>query len=862
MDPTLLKVTIAALLHDIGKFADRTALEVSDQYMLDHADLYQPFNKKIGRHTHPHAVYTAAFLERLKELLPPEFMARDWGEGEPLINLAAGHHRPEDNPLRWIVTEADRLSSGWERGPAEEGGEPEVDWRDYQKTRLSPILSQLSLKKEQLQQSDSLGYSLAELAPQSLFPQPLHKVTPPGREEAKEEYLQLFNSLKEHLGRLAHRQENLELWLEHFDSLLMVYTAMIPALRAGAVEASRDVSLYDHARTTAALAAALYLYHHQKDSLAVPAIQNSTEKKFLFISGDFYGIQDFIFSAGGDTRRYRAKLLRGRSFAVSLITELAADMVCRQIGLPFLSVVLNVAGKFTILAANTIEAHQAVREAEEEINRWLFGISLGENALGLAVREASPDDLLAGRFTNLWENIGKDLERKKLARLDLNRYGGAVPGYLDRFRVDPPLCQLCGKRPASHEVEGDRLIQQVKSACMVCRDHVFLGTNLVKRNRLAVVTTEADLRDPASHLREPILGRYQVAFAEGFMKSLAREGHLFKLWDTSPNPEGRLASEVTPRFINGYVPVYQAEDRYDERLQELEEELEPGDPKTLSHLAALALSPTDTPGEYQGLEALGILKADVDDLGLLMTCGLPESKFTMSRLATLSRQLHFFFCLHLPHLLMNDTRFQNVYTVFAGGDDLFLMGPWNRIIDLAREIRDQFAQYVGTNPEVHLSAGISLQKPHTPLDQLAHSAEEALREAKGVSEKKNRLALFGETVSWEDVGALTKVNETLEAWLEARWFTPAMLYRLNEFIRLAGQEKHLTQGGPVHLDDLDCLKWRSHLAYFTARNVARELKGEAREQAVREVHEKLALWLETFGGALRMPLWELLYERR
>lgn len=861
MDPTLLKVTIAAFLHDMGKFAGRTALGVSEQYMLDHADLYQPFNKKIGRHTHPHAVYTAAFLEILKDMLPPELLSRNWGEGEPLINLAAGHHRPEDNPLRWLVTEADRLSSGWERQSGEEGEEHEVDWRDYQKTRLSPILSQLSLKKDSPQQSDSLGYSLAELSPHTLFPQPLQQVTPPGREEAKEEYLKLFDRFKENLDQLAHRQENLELWLEHFDSLLMVYTAQLPALRAGAVEASRDVSLYDHARTTAALATALYQYHSQHSSLTVPAIQNTAEKKFLFISGDFYGIQDFIFSAGGETRRYRAKLLRGRSFAVSLITELAADMVCRRVGLPFLSVVLNIAGKFTILAANTAEVRNAVSEMEEAINGWLFDISLGENALGLAVRQASPDDLLVGRFANLWEQFGQDLERKKLARLDLNRYGGAVPGYLDQFQMDPPLCQLCGKRPASPEVEGDHLIQQVRSACKVCRDHVFLGTNLVKKARLAVTTTEADLRDPAHHLREPIFGRYQVGFAEGLMKNLARQGHLVKLWDISL-PEGKLAFEVTPRFINGYVPIYQAEDQHDGRLQDLEDGLVPGDPKTLSALAALARSPTDKPGEYQGLEALGILKADVDDLGLLMTCGLPERKFTLSRLATLSRQLHFFFCLYLPSLLANEARFQNVYTVFAGGDDLFLIGPWNRIIDLAREIQEKFAQYVGLNPEVHLSAGISLQKPHTPLDQLAFSAEEALQDAKGVDVNKNRLALFGESVAWEDMGALTKVKETLAAWVEDKWVSPVMLYRLNEFILLAGQEKRLTQGGPVHLDDLACLKWRSHLAYFTSRNVARERKGEAREQAVQEVHEKLALWLETFGGALRIPLWELLYERR
>jgi hypothetical protein len=647
MDPTLLKITAAALLHDIGKFADRAALGVSEQYMLNNADLYQPFQKKTARHTHPHAVYTAAFIETLKEMLPPEFNAQEWGDGESLINLAAGHHRPEENPLRWIVTEADRLSSGWERYKGELGEEEAaVDWGEYQKTRLAAILAELSIPKENngprkaSTPARHLGYALQELSPAIIFPRPLEEVSPADRQKAKGEYLQLFEGFKKNLGRLAHRLENLELWLEHFDSLLMIYTAMIPALRAGAVEASRDVSLYDHSRTTAALAAALYLYHRDHATLTVPVIQSSAEKKFLFISGDFYGTQDFIFSAGGETRRYRAKLLRGRSFAVSLISELAADLVCRKMGLPFLSLVLNAAGKFTILAPNTDGARQAVQEAEREINR------------------------LARTFTD---------------------------------------------RP-------------------------------------------------------------------------------------------------------------------------------------------------------EGLESLGVLQADVDNLGLLMTCGLPERQFTLSRLATLSRQLNAFFCLHLPHLLMTTDDFQDIYTVFAGGDDLFLIGPWNRIIPLARVIQEKFTAYVGGNPEVHLSAGITLKKAHTPIDQLARSTKEALDQAKGGD--KNSLNLFGETVPWAQVGDLLKIRETLAQWLANGWFTPVMLYRLNEFIRLAGEEKQLTAGRPVHLDDLACLKWRAHLAYFTARNVARDPKDGTREQAVREVHEQLALWLKTHGGALRLPLWDLLYERR
>jgi len=107
------------------------------------------------------------------------------------------------------------------------------------------------------------------------------------------------------------------------------------------------------------------------------------------------------------------------------------------------------------------------------------------------------------------------------------------------------------------------------------------------------------------------------------------------------------------------------------------------------------------------------------------------------------------------------------------------------------------------------------------------------------------------------------VKDTLEEWLEKGWLNNAMLYRLQEFIRWVSEEKRLTTSGRgIYLADMSCLKWRSHLAYASERNVAQSLKGEARQQAARQVQERAAYWLETYGGALKMPLWELLYDQR
>src|SRR5690606_30687902 len=100
------------------------------------------------------------------------------------------------------------------------------------------------------------------------------------------------------------------------------YTAHIPAATVGKVVP--DISLYDHSKTTAALATAIYAYHSECQTLEIDRIKDDKDPKFLLVTGDLYGIQDFIFAAGGSTGRASAKLLRGRSFSVSLIAELAA----------------------------------------------------------------------------------------------------------------------------------------------------------------------------------------------------------------------------------------------------------------------------------------------------------------------------------------------------------------------------------------------------------------------------------------------------------------------------------------------------------------------------------------------------------
>lgn len=865
MDDTTIKIAIAGFMHDIGKFAE-LGLQVSEDFLNGNAGLYQPFFE--GRHTHRHAVYTAAFIDHIEKLLPPVFNKAQWGLEDSFINLAAGHHLPQ-TPMQWLIAMADRINSGWDRKGFEEYNKA-VAWQDYQKTRLLSLFE--GLLKDNCKHA--CCYPLKPLSPVSIFPGLKKEIELDKAEAAREEYSALFVQFIFDLERLLHKNENVSLWFEHFDSLMMIYTSCIPAARAGKVHP--DVSLYDHSKGTSALATALYLYHREMGTLNVDAVRADDEKKFLIITGDFHGIQSFIFSEDGEAGRNRSKLLRGRSFAVSLFSELAADMLLKEIGLACTSVVLNAAGKFTIIAPNTPSAKKAVQSCEEAVNDWLMRISYGGLSMGFASIEASPLDFTSGRFSELWDRLVTIAERKKLSKIPLNKLG-VVSTYLDGFRNDlaHPLCPSCGRRPSEPILEGDEITGDRGSICRICRDHIFLGKHLVKESRLAITTTDAEIKGD-NKLMEPIFGRYQVSFMGGGLKDMARTGKLLKYYDIATDQDGTVARDVTTKFINGYVPIYTEDDLNDERYLEgagSEErklgrlEMEINAPRSFEHIACKAIN-NDGNGGYRGIQALGILKADVDELGYLMSCGIREDNFTISRLATLSRQLNMFFTLYLPHLLKSDKEngFSDVYTVFAGGDDLFLIGPWNTMIRLAAVLRERFAEYVCNNPGVHFSAGISLHKSHTPIARLAESAEASLEKSKSNKDaksgrSKDSVTIFSETMFWEEFLKLIEVRGRIEQWKKEGLVNNAMLYRLNEFIQMADRESDIRDAGEATLDDMECLKWRALFSYSTDRNVGKGLKDDLKEDAIREFSCS-AQWLEEYGSNLKIALWDVLYNNR
>ena len=848
MDETALKMAMAGFFHDIGKLADKDVLGLSQSDMGTLSKIYLPVHD--NHYFHSHAACTAAFIERVKDFLPEECNSPEWGGEDTLFDLASMHHNPK-TPLQWIVSVADCVANGWDIGSFLKYNEKPSD--NSSEKYLNPIFDQLKGLTEENVETEKMKmcYPLETFSPHSIFPVPINDDAPKTKDPFLGKYHLLYKSLFDNMSLLMHKTENKTLWFDHFESLMMHCSSLIPS--ANQIQNKADTPLYDHLKMVSALAVALYLYHNDKKTLDVEAIKNFEDKKILVINGDFQGIQKYIFEGYSPAKKYRSKILRGKSFTVSLFSELAADLLCHEIGLPATSVVLNAAGRFAVLAPNTKHTVAVVQTIEKTINDWLVKISCGETLLSLSSIEASCNDFLPGKFHVLWDKLDRVQEEKKYQTLDLNMHGGVAHDFINKdINGKIKICPVCAKRQAgitsAYYTEEDKLL------CSTCRDHIFWGTNLVKFRH------ENDIKENV--LFEPIFKRYQMELSNGHL-IVKLDGVVRKYWDLNNEKRPDTEKKASIKYFNLYVPMHEKHEKNDGSNDEAYRK---GDPKTLNHIASQALNYDKARDKYTGIEALGVLKADVDDMGLLMFAGIDPQRFSLPRLATLSRQLNQFFVVCLPDLIRTRPEFADIYTVFAGGDDLFLIGPWNRVIEFAGVLSDKFNRYVCGNKNIHLSAGISFHKDHTPVDAMARSASTELEKSKQ-KDKKNSLSLFSETIKWRQLPALNIIKNQILEMMDSGALNNAMLYRLNTFLEMAEQENSLVnRKHEIHINDMACTKWRFMLAYSIERNVAKALKGKMeKEEIAKEIiktRDLMVKWLDYYKGKLKIPLWDILYNNR
>lgn len=750
----------AALLHDVGKLAQRAGAPTSqgmDQEYCPHGS------------THRHVLYTDYFIEHVLPL-PPEMEAL---RGK-LARMAAAHHRPDaDSREERMLHLADCLSSGGDRMEGVAGG-------DYKSARLESVFSSVRLDgstPESGEKTRRYRLSALDAADCPIFPLSAEQTG------SKNSYAKLHEDFCAALEAIPLRMGSRH-YLHSLVTVLERFTWCVPSSTYGT---RADISLFDHSVTTAAITQAL---------LACPA----NEERFLLFGADISGIQKFIFGVGGQADKGAGKLLRARSFLLQALTRSVWLILLERLQLSAVAKIMDAGGRFILLLPDTEPVHRTLDTLEDEVQHWLLEDFQGRVVMNFARLPLRPDDLKRERFVGCFERFHDALEQAKLhpfRTLFRDRVSPVLPVNHEEYRKLGE-CALCHACPASGPEKGDENV----AACPQCRHLVRIGRQLPEARFLVFDRCSGGL---------PLFGGLCVRLE----KERPQSGDALDI----VSMRDRTAFSAVP--VAGFVPVVSRADlsrwQKEGRLREEEgmpvlagEPCREGTPKTFAVLAEEARIAPCTEGEtWRSVACLAACKADVDNLGLLFGAGFgvgEESRFSLSRFAMLARMLNHFFASHLMHVIERD--FPDIYVVFAGGDDLFVLGPWAETVRFAARLQEDFSAFSGNNPAITLSAGLAVVRPRLPVRTIREEAEKALEKSKAMPEK-NAATLFGVSASWPEFHSQLKRGDWLEELCLKGHVTQGFVRRLLGYARDCRDFANGQIRKGLYL---------SHLAYDMARN--------------------------------------------
>ena len=587
-------------------------------------------------------------------------------------------------------------------------------------TSLVPIMARL--EKADQGNRDQFGYPPAVLDPKDrnfIIPTQLTDASTADATELWKGFADEFRKLGESYTPEVYQT---------IFALLHKYTARIQTSAH-----DPDVSLYDFLRTTAVIAVCI-----AREGLSEADIdaqlqgENPEHNLCMLLKGDISGIQSFLYQILSDGA---ARQLRGRSFYLQLLTEAIAHWVLRQLDLPIVNLLLASGGHFYILAPYT-DAEEKLAELQRKISEKLWALHHSDLSFILAGTPVTTGDFKPEKFSSKWSSVSMAVGNRKWKKWS--------------------------------EMESDVMFERLFKPTSWWRESSTddpwkfgeLGAKLRDATHLIVFGVKEDMSDDPPNWETTLR-------AFGWQIHLSDKDKMEKL--QSPSEGGRaivyqldgtdfLKEGQTPTWDNAFVS-------YDFKLfPQVIARGRDGNVLDYNHLADAS----------DGVKWFGALRMDIDDLGLVFKSALGDNA-TVSRMATLSESLRLFFEGYVPRLCddynSNPEEKQKkpiLELIYAGGDDLFLVGGWSALPKIAKKIRDEFRCFV-TGDHVTLSGGIFIEHQKFPLYQFADRSGDAEGAAKQLkrkdgSERKDAISFLQKPMAWED---FAKVSEWHQKFVNA-----------------------------------------------------------------------------------------------
>jgi CRISPR-associated protein Csm1 len=458
----------------------------------------------------------------------------------------------------------------------------------------------------------------------------------------------------------------------------------------------------------------------------------------MLIVGKISGIQDYLFDVAAEGGA-QAKRLRARSFFMQILTETLAIRTALKCKISHKqSLVFCNAGKFALETADADEnsVKEALSELSREVNRELLNSTAARLSFSLAVSK-----LETGSISTDYNEAMRKLNfvKKQAWAKAVTANGVWQTSNLILQSISDP-CELCRQEKSVDEIQDDNdVVRRICQTCLMMRD---IGKNLTEPNKNWVILAQNENRTFK-------VGSWSFDFAERPSEnsdeySISLDGSTYSGQRNEEKIYSRRLVRSIPKEANG---------------------------KPLEFV--------DLAERAKGDKLLGLLKMDADSLGKHID-DLNKKAASLNDLKGFSQELDDFFAQTLTEKLKRT----NIYTVFAGGDDLMLVGAWNEIFDFAGEIQKAFASQFG-NRGLTISGGLAIFKPKTPIKNVAAEAEELLHKAKETEidgKNRNQFAAFGQVWKWEAHTEITDTANQIIGWIEENKFNRGWL---NTLLRLA-----------------------------------------------------------------------------
>lgn len=492
--------------------------------------------------------------------------------------------------------------------------------------------------------------------------------------------------------------------------------------------AGADISLYDYARMTAAYAAALHRYAAAQDIHSAHTYEErggATLPAFLLVSADISGIQPFIYAIPS---KGALKSLRGRSFHLEILLENIVDEILAACGISRSALLYTGGGHFYLLLPNTEDVQNILARCHTEVNNWMlehFGSSL---YLAMAWTACTGAELAGQGTQEAFHRVSEGLSAEKLCRYSEEQLAAMFMPESDwnKTRDKERECGVC-RTSTAHLMPypADPSIE----ACGMCSHLFTFGERILTKNAFCVSAERS-----AEALSLPGIGRTLYLTAEELDDVDRLSYKIDRIYAKNAAYTGDLP--VAHLWLGDYSA------RENKAVLEME------------NLARRSGGTEDS----KGIPRIGVMRADVDNLGAAFLAGFPSEYVTMTRTAALSQRLSLFFKHYINDICDGkfSTHFslfgrekkatRDVHIVYSGGDDIFLLGAWDDIVELAVDLRRAFLRF--TSGKLHFSAGIGFFKDKCPIAEMARrtgdleSRAKDLRDADG-RPKKDSVALFG-----------------------------------------------------------------------------------------------------------------------